>query len=161
MKTTHTIFGKSEYAVVNVDFDAVKQVLQNNPKWGADVLERSGEYPVVVKRLRKWKRVWYASGIMESAADHFVAIETIGKRSFLTYHIRKEDNHSFRVIPSGYVPKRIKVFTTIMLGLFYVLPALLAPLIWKSYEITILRSSKLYLDSFCRYLQEHLESRME
>lgn len=158
MKTTHTIFGKSEYAVVNIDLEAVKQVLQNNPKWGAEVLERSGEYPMVVKRLRKWKRVWYASGIVESGVDSFVSIEIIGKRSFLSYHIRKEDEHSVRVIPLGYVPKRIKVFTTIVLGLFYILPALLAPLIWKSYELTILRSSKLYLDSFCRYLQDHSES---
>lgn len=158
MEPFYTIFGKSEYAVLNADFAVVECLLQDDPKWGANVLEMSGEYDWRVKLLRRQSIGWNSSRIIPETTDHFIAFATIGKRSFLAYQIERESDQNIRVTPIGYVPVGIKVFTAFVLTLLYILPVILSPFIWKLHKIAILRSSKIHLDAFCRYLHDRLRS---
>jgi hypothetical protein len=156
MEPFYTIFGKSEYAEVNADYAAVDRLLLDDSRWGANVLEMSGDYNWRVKlaRLESWG--WFSSRVFPQSDNQFIAFGVTGKRSFLGYQILKKGDNKIRITPVGYLPKRSKVVMVIALALLYILPVLLSPFIFKLYEIVILRSSKIYLDAFCRYLYDRL-----
>ena len=156
MEPFYTIFGKSEYAEVNADFAQVECLLEEDPKWGANVLEMSGEYNWRVKLtgLQSWG--WFSSRVFPQSENQFIAFGVTGQRSFLGYQILKKGDNKIRITPVGYLPKSSKVVMVITLALLCIFPVLLAPFIFKLYEIVILRSSKIYLDAFCRYLYDRL-----
>lgn len=156
MKPFVTIFGKSEYAILNADFAVVECLLQDDIKWGAKVLELSGEYGWLVKLVRLQSRGWYSSRILPESPEQFIAHGTIGKRSFLVYKIQRENDDCIRVTPIGYVSLGIKIFMMFVLALLFILPVFLSPLIWKVSELMILRSSRIYLSAFCLYLRKGL-----
>ncbi|MHC1733393.1 MAG: hypothetical protein AB9888_15350 [Bacteroidales bacterium] len=157
MEPSYTVFDNGEYALVNANFTTVEYLLKNDPKWGANILEMSGEYSWRVKLIQLQSWGWYSSHTISETTNRFITIAAIGQRSFLAYQIQETKNQLVRITPIGYVPIGIKIYTAFLLALFCIFPILLSPLIWKVYQFSILRSSKLYLDAFCRYLSLHLE----
>lgn len=156
MKTTTTISGKNESALMEADFSAVICLLQDDKQWGANVLDLAGEYAWRVRLLRTVASRVRASGICPETSETFTAYGVTGKRSFITYEIQKVDEHSIRITPKGAVPKTFKILSAVALAIPFIIPAALAPLSWKVYNRTILRLSKLYLDAFCRHIQTSL-----
>ena len=153
MKPTYTIIGYNEYAEVKTDFAVVECLLQDDPRWGAKVMELAGEPKWRVKLVHSLSRGWNASRIVPDTAERFIAVGTIGKRTFLTYQIDKVDDRTIRVTPIGYVPRHIKIWTAMILLVAFVFPVLLAPLVWKLHEVMNQRKSKLHLDAFCGCIQ--------
>lgn len=161
MKTITTISGKNESALMEADFAVVVCLLQDDRHWGANLLDLAGEYAWRVKLLRMVTSRVLPSGIRPKTTEAFTAYGVTGKRTFITYEVQKVDDHSIRITPVGYVPRAYKIISTVGLAIPFIIPALLAPLTWKVYNQAILRLSKMYLDVFCRYIENGLNPVVE
>ena len=156
MEPFYTVSGKSEYALVNVELSIVKKLLENDRYWGASTLEMAGEFGWKVLLARLWSGALFSSGIISESTDGFIVYRAFGKQDFLAYRITKESESSVRVTPFGYLPQNSKVWIVIGLAVCFILPVMLSPIIWKSYELSNLRYSRVYQDAFCRYLQDQI-----
>lgn len=152
MNQYYRVFDNSSHAEMTAKFSVVQCLLQDEPRWGADVLEMAGEYPWRVRIIRRQSWGYRASRIYPDTTKRFIAFAPVGKRAYLAYEISKLDEDRIQVMPVGYMPKALKAVNLISLLLLMVIPVLLAPLLWRLYEVTTLRNSRLYLDAFCRML---------
>ncbi|MEI7846012.1 MAG: hypothetical protein WCK35_09435, partial [Chloroflexota bacterium] len=118
--------------------------------------EMAGEYGWRVKLARMWGYKRYSAMLIPESDDSFVVFNMIAKNSCLVYRIQKADDDSVQVTPANYLPREWKIFIAIGLAVLFIFPVLLSPVIWKLYEITNARLSRLFLDAFCRYLDDRV-----
>jgi len=156
MNQYYRVFDNSSHAEMMAKFSVVQCLLQDEPRWGADVLEMAGEYPWRVLLTRRQSRWLRASRIYPETPERFIAFAPVGKRANLAYEISKLDEDYIQVVPIGYLPYAYKVASLLALLLVMVLPALLAPLVWRLHQAATLRYSRLYLDAFCRMVTQML-----
>lgn len=158
MDQFYRVFDNNARAEMMAKFSVVQCLLQDEPHWGADVLEMAGEYHWRVLLIRRQSRWLRASRIYPETQERFIAFSPVGKRANLAYEISKLDEDHIQVVPIGYLPYAYKVAGLVVLLLLMVLPALLAPLVWRLHEAATLRYSRLYLDAFCRMVQARLDT---
>jgi len=157
MEQFYRVFDNNSRAEMVANFSVVQCLLQDEPHWGADVLDLAGEYRWRVWMIRRRSWGFWASRIYPDTTERFIAFAPLGKRVYLAYEISKLDENRIQVMPVGYLPKALKVASIMSLSLLMVIPVLLAPIIWRAYEIATLRYSRLYLDIFCRLIQSWLD----
>ena len=157
MNQYYRVFDNSSHAEMTAKFSVVQCLLQDESRWGADVLEQAGEYRWRVRLTRRQSRWLRASRIYPETSERFIAFASVGKRANLAYEISKLDEDHIQVVPIGYLPYAYKVASLVVLLLLMVLPALLAPLVWRLHEAATLRYARLYMDAFCRTGQAKLD----
>lgn len=158
MDQFYRVFDNNARAEIMAKFSVVQCLLQDEPRWGADVLEQAGEYQWRVRMIRRQSRRFRVSRIYPDTTERFIAFASVGKRAYLAYEIIMLDEDRIEVVPVGYLPTAFKVTNLVTLLLLMVLPVLLAPLSWRLYEVATLRYSRLYLDAFCRMVRVKLRN---
>lgn len=148
------IQGNNQFAVMTTDFAAVRTRLQENPKWGAEMLRRAGEFDWRVKAAGWYSRGHFGARVIDETPGSFVAWGITGNKQCLAYRIEKQEMGQIRITPLAYLEKRRRIGLAIALLLCFVVPALLSPIAWKLYEIFTLRASRVHLYNFARYLGE-------
>lgn len=156
MDQRYRVFDKNSRAEMVARFSVVQCLLQDEPSWGANVLEQAGEYRWRVWLMRRQRWGLWASCIYPDTTERFIAFAPIGKRAFLAYEISKIDEDHIQVMPIGYLPKKLIAASLMFLLLLMVIPVLLAPIVWRLSETSTLCYSRLYLDVFCRMVQTKL-----
>jgi len=157
MEQFYRVFDNNSRAEMVAKFSVVQCLLQDEPHWGADVLEQAGEYQWRVRMIRRQSWGFRASRIYPDTNERFIAFAPVGKRAYIAYEISKLDEGRIEVVPVGYLPTALKAASLVTLLLLMVLPVLLAPLVWRLHEAATLRYSRLYLDAFCRMVQARLD----
>jgi len=156
MKRNYEITGKNEQLIIDADFSVVECLLNDDHKWGAHVIEQAGEMDWKVKYVQLQSRAFYPSIVFPVNENQFSIFSIIGRHQFLAYRIDRLDTTRIQVVPIGQIPNRVKAISAASLAMMFIIPIVLSPLVWKIYEQTTLRNSKLYLDAFCRYLVKEL-----
>jgi hypothetical protein len=139
---------------LNVDFDALRERLQNNREWGADVLEQAGEYRWRVKIARIYSLGIFGSKAVTGGEGCLTACGAIGKHEFIAYRVERLETGVVQVSPLPYIEKRFKITLALGLALLFIVPVIFSPLLWKWYAARTLRNARIYLPAFCRYAQQ-------
>jgi hypothetical protein len=142
---------RNESAIITADYQTVRSFLGNHPYWGADVLENSGEYHYRIRRAQRYSKGKMGCKILNESDGNCIAWGITGQKSFLAYRIIRE-NIRLRIIPLAYLERTRKTAIAVSLSMLFIVPVMLAPLIWKIYEKQTLRNSRVNLPTFCRYL---------
>jgi hypothetical protein len=155
ISSRYKVFGKSDYALLQGDHAVVQCLLQDDGQWGAHVLEMAGENGWKIHLLRPVLKL-LPSCIEPADEISYLAISLSGEKSFLCYQFTSDGSACVRIEPAGILPKWFKIATGLLLTSLLIFPVLFAPLLWRSYRDSSCRSSKLYLDALCRYLDDRL-----
>ena len=148
------INGNNHSVTLTADFDAVHTRLKENQCWGADLLQLAGEYEWRVSAARLYSKGPFGAQVIDESADAFVAWGISGNKSCLAYRIERETDSTIRVTPLAYLERIRKISLAVALAMIFILPVLLAPLLWRLYEVQTLRASRIYLPTFARYLEQ-------
>jgi hypothetical protein len=148
------IHNQNQSATVIADFDAVRTRLQENPCWGAGVLQNAGKSAWRVFAARMYSRGPLGARIIDDGPDCVIAWGIIGRQSSLAYRIERERAKQVRITPLAYLERTRKTAMVVTLVLLFVLPVLLAPLLARLQEMRVLRASREYLPTFGRYLEQ-------
>ena len=141
-------------ASVTAYFDTVRVYLQENPCWGAELLQQAGEYRWRISAARCYSKGPFGSKVIDEDPDCLVAWGVTGRQSSLAYRIEREDDTHIRITPVAYLERTRKSAMVVTLAVLFLLPVILAPLIARWHEVTVLRASRVYLPTFCRYLEK-------
>ena len=156
MQDNHfSVQGYFEHAVLEGNFDRVRECLEVNRHWGAEVLGYADEKARIIEWVRLCNKL-RPSRIRGENKDAFLAVGTLGKKQSLVYRVEKQDQDSVKIIPMAYLEPKYKVGIALILVLFYIVPVLLAPIIWRQRAEQNLRLSRYYLVSFCHHLENQL-----
>ena len=150
-----SIQGYFEGAELAGDFAVIECILQDDRHWAASVLEQADTKPRIVEWVQVWNNI-NPSRIIPKSVEHFIAVGPVGKHQTLSYQVDRLDEDSVKITPIAYLEPGNKIRIVIILALFYVLPALFSPLVWRNYAETNLKVSRYYLSSFCYYLETRL-----
>lgn len=148
------IHDRNQSATVTADFDAVRTRLQENPCWGAELLQRAGEYGWRVSAARRYSKGPFSSRIIDESPDRLVAWGISGKKSYLAYRIERESKEIIQITPLAYLECTHKTVIAISFALIFIVPVILSPLLWWVYEVQTLRASRVHLPTFSWYLEE-------
>lgn len=148
------IQGRNRSASVSADFEAVRAYLQENPCWGAEVIQDAGEYGWRVSAAHKYSKGPFGARLVDEGPDQFIAWGISGKKSCLAYRIEREDEWQIRITPLAYLERTRKITIAVSLALVLIVPVLLSPLLWWMYQAQTLRASRVYLPTFGRYLEQ-------
>jgi len=147
------IHGNNQSANVTVDFDTLRTHLQGRDVWGADVLRLAGEHGWRVATAGMHSKGPLGAYVIDEGPDSIVAWGVRGKKSFLAYRIERVSVGQVNVTPLSYLESKHKAALAISLALLFILPVLLSPLVWWTYQVQTVRASRVYLPTFGRYLE--------
>lgn len=119
---------------------------------GADILQLAGEFEWRVKAARLYSQGFFGARVIDETPDSFIAWGISGNKGCFAYKVERLDVLRIQITPLAYLERRRKIGLGVILALMFVLPVLLSPILWKLYEIQTLRSSRIYLHAFARYL---------
>lgn len=148
------ICGNNQSATIATDFDTLRSRLQGTPCWGADVLRLAGEHGWRVATAGRYSKGPFGARVIDVGPDCMIAWGISGKKSFLAYRIEREDANQVLVTPLAYLEGTYKATLAVSLALLFIVPVLLAPLLWWVYQAQTLRASRVYLPTFGRYLEQ-------
>ena len=148
------INGNNQSATIATDFDALRSRLQGTPCWGADVLRLAGEHGWRVATAGRYSKGPFGARVIDDGPDCMIAWGISGKKSFLANRIERKDANQVLVTPLAYLEGTYKATLAVSLALLFIVPVLLAPLLWWIYQVQTLRASRVYLPTFGRYLEQ-------
>lgn len=142
-------------ATIERRFSDTLCLLQDTPTWAAETYAASGEQEWKVKVARLFCRI-LPSRIYSDLDTQFYAWGRILNNEDIVYQIQRIDDRTTRITPATWMAPWERVILITALLCFGIFPIVLFPLVKQGVENHIARSSRLYLDSLCRWLENQL-----